>query len=237
MFGAKYFTCILQKIQNKYNIAHKTEIIELIFNYYSYENILREKYEKYNLFELIILLDNSGFNSELNKKAIIDTFVNNKYDTEYYDYIFLKTLEPACQPTKLDVQLASRLTLESPNETVQFNNTKEQNHNIKWKPQKYNKQLYSIIILDNNGKDIMQIYNDDIIKIDEKEYKIYMSSDRCIDDINKYYNVSYVKLEDLDTNIETKITKQEFIDLFKNVNVTYISSRLINWLNANKLNN
>jgi hypothetical protein len=62
-----------------------------------------------------------------------------------------------------------------------------------------------------------------------------MSSDRYIDDINKYYNVSYVKLEDLDTNIETKITKQEFIDLFKNVNVTYINSRLINWLNDNKL--
>ena len=82
----------------------------------------------------------------------------------------------------------------------------------------------------------MQIYNDDIIKIDNKEYRIYMSSDGCIDNINKYYNVSYVKLEDLDTNIETKITKQEFIDIFKNVNVTYISSRLINWLNANKKN-
>jgi hypothetical protein len=219
MFDAKYFTCILQKIQNKYNIAHKTEIIELIFNYYSYENILRQKYEKYNLFELIILLDNSNLKSELNKKAIIDTFVNNKYDTEYYDYIFLKTQEPACQPTRL---------------AVQKHKTEEQNNNIKWKSLKYNKQLYSIIILDNNGKDIMQIYNDDIIKIDNKEYKIYMSSDGCIDDINKYYNVSYVKLEDLDTNIETKITKQEFIDIFKKHNVTYISSRLINWLNANK---
>jgi hypothetical protein len=228
MFDAKYFTCILQKIQNKYNIALKTEIIELIFNYYNYENILREKYEKYNLFELIILLDNSNLKSELNKKAIIDTFVNNKYDTEYYDYIFLKTLQPACQPTRLAVEL------DCPKETVQKHKTEEQNNNIKWKSLKYNKQLYSIIILDNNGKDIMQIYNDDIIKIDNKEYKIYMSSDGCIDDINKYYNVSYVKLEDLDTNIETKITKQEFIDIFKNVNVTYISSRLINWLNANK---
>jgi hypothetical protein len=241
MFDAKYFTCILQKIQNKYNIALKTEIIELIFNYYNYENMLRQKYERYNLFELIILLDNSNLKSELNKKAIIDTFVNNKYDTEYYDYIFLKTLEPACQPTKLAVQLAcqpTRLTLEldCPKETVQNYKTEEQNNNIKWKPLKYNNQLYSIIIVDNNGKDIMQIYNDDIIKIDNKEYRIYMSSDGCIDNINKYYNVSYVKLEDLDTNIETKITKQEFIDIFKNVNVTYISSRLINWLNANKKN-
>jgi hypothetical protein len=209
MFEVEYFTCILQKLQNKYNITFKSEIIELIFYYYNYENMLRQKYEKYNLFELIILLDNSDLISELNKKAIIDTFVNNKYDTEYYDYIF---------------------KVQSPSETVQ-------NNNIKWKTLKYNKQLYSIIILDNNGKDIMQIYNDDIIKICNKEYRIYMSSDGCIDHINKYYNVSYVKLEDLETNIETKITKQEFIDIFKNVNVTYKNSRLINWLNANKLKN
>ena len=200
MFDNKYFTCILQKIQNKYNITLKRETIELIFYYYNYENMLRQKYEKYNLFELVILLDNSDFKSELNKKAIIDTFVKNKYDTEYYDYIF-----------------------------------KVHNNTIKWKPLKYSKQIYSIIILDNNGKDIMQIYNDDIIKIDDKEYRIYMSSDGCIDDINKYYNVSYVKLEDLETNIVTKITKQEFIDIFKNVNVTYTSSLLINWLNGNKL--
>ena len=88
MFDLKYFTFILQKIQNKYNIAFKLEIIELIFNYYNYENMLRQKYEKYNLFELIILLDNSDLKSKLNKKAIINTFVNNKYDIEYYDYIF-----------------------------------------------------------------------------------------------------------------------------------------------------
>jgi hypothetical protein len=200
MFDPKYFTFILQKLQNKYNITLKLEIIEIIFNYYNYENMLRQKYEKYNLFELIILLDNSDLKSKLNKKAIIDTFVNNKYDIEYYDYIF-----------------------------------KEQNNNIKWKPQKYNKQIYSIIINDNNGKDIMQIYNDDIIKIDDKEYKIYMSSYGCVNDINKLCSLSIVKLENLETNIETKFTKQEFIDLFKNDNITYINSLLINWLNDNKL--
>jgi hypothetical protein len=222
MFDAEYFTCFLQKLQNKYNITLKREIIELIYYYYNYENMLRQKYEKYNLFELIILLDNSDLKSELNKKAIIDTFVNNKYDTEYYDYIFNEQSlsQPACQPTRL---------------AVQNHKTEEQNNNIKWKPLKYSNQLYSIIILDNNGKDIMQIYNDDIIKICNKEYRIYMSSDLCIDYINKYYNISYVKLEDLETNIETKITKQEFIDIFKSVNVTYKSSRLINWLNVNKL--
>jgi hypothetical protein len=122
MLDVEYFICVFQEIQNKYNITFKTEIIELIYYYYNYENMLRQTYEKYNLFELIILLDNSDLKSELNKKKIIDTFVNNKYDTEYYDYIFLKTLEPACQPTRLDVQLAcqpTRLTLEFPKETVQ----------------------------------------------------------------------------------------------------------------------
>jgi hypothetical protein len=209
MFDARYFTCILQKIDNKYNI-------ELIFNYYSYENMLRQKYEKYNLFELIILLDNSYLKTELNKKAIIDTFVNNKYDIKYYDYIF---------------------KVHAPSETVlpAFTRLAVENHNINWKQLLYNKQLYSIIILDDTGKDIMQIFNDDIIKIDDKEYKIYMYSHGCIDDINKYHNVSYVKLENLETNIETKFTKQEFIDIFKNDNVTYKNSRLINWLNGNKL--
>ena len=171
--------------------------------------MLRQKYEKYNLFELIILLDNSDLTSELNKKTIIDTFVNKKYDTEYYDYIF---------------------KVQSPSET-------QANNNIKWKPKKYNKQLYSIIILDNNGKDIMQIYNGDIIKFGDKEYRIYMYSRGCVNDINKYYNVSFVKLEDLQTNVETIYTKQEFIDIFKNKNVTYTSSLLINWLNGNKLKN
>jgi hypothetical protein len=199
MFDSEYFTYILQEIQNKYNIALKREIIELIYYYYNYENTLRQKYEKYNLFELVILLDNSDFKSELNKKAIIDTFVNNKYDTEYYDHI-----------------------------------SKEHNNTIKWKPLKYSKQLYSIIILDNNGKDIMQIYSGDIIKIDDKEYKIYMSSHRCENDINKLCSLSLVKLQDLETNIETIYTKQKFIDIFQNENVTYIYSLLINWLNGNK---
>jgi len=207
MFNIKYFTYIFQEIQNKCNITFKTEIIELIFYYYNYENMLRQKYEKYNLFELIILLDNSDLKSELNKKAIIDTFVNNKYDIEYYDYI--------CK-------------VQTPSETVH-------NNNINFKPVKYNKQLYSIIIQDNNGKDIMQIYNGDNIKFDNKEYKIYMSSYGCVNDINKLCSLSLVKLEDLETNIETIYTKQDFIDIFKNVNVTYINSRLINWLNSNKL--
>lgn len=202
MFDIVYLFCIFFKIQNKYDITLKTEIIELIFYYYNYENMLRQKYEKYNLFELIILLDNSNLILELNKKTIINTFVNNKYDKDYYDYIF-----------------------------------KEQNNTIKWKPILYNKQLYSIIILDNNGKDIMQIFRDDIIKIENKEYRIYMSSDEFISDINKYQYISYVKLDDLETNIKMIYTTQEFIDILKNENVTYISSLLINWLNGNKLKN
>jgi len=209
MLDAEDFIYILQKIQNKYKITLESTIIKLIFNYYNYENMLRQKYEKYNLFELIILLDNSYLKSELNKKAIIDTFVNNKYDTEYYDYIF-------------KVQ-----SLEFPLETVQ-------NNTIKWTPLKYNMQLYSIIILDDNGKYIMQIYSGDIIKLDDKEYKIYMSSCGRVNDINKLCSLSYVKLEDLENNIETIYTKQKFIDIFKNDNVTYINSSLINWLNGNK---
>ena len=45
----------------------------------------RQKYEKYNLFELMYLLNKSGLKSILNKKAIIDTFVDNKLKIDFDD--------------------------------------------------------------------------------------------------------------------------------------------------------
>jgi hypothetical protein len=66
-----------------------------------------------------------------------------------------------------------------------------------------------------------------------KEYKIYLSSYKYENYINKEYSLSLIKLEDLKTNIKTNYTKQEFIDILKNENVTYIYSLIINWLNNN----
>ena len=51
---------------------------------FSYDK-LRQKYEKYNLFELMYLLNKSCLISDLNKKAIIDTFVDNNLDLEFDD--------------------------------------------------------------------------------------------------------------------------------------------------------
>jgi len=100
----------------------------------------------------------------------------------------------------------------------------------------YKKKLYCFIINDKNGKEIMQIHNDDIISFDDNIYIINMYSKMYQNYINKYSIVNFVKLKNLKTNIETNFTNLEFINLFINKDITYINSSLINWLN-NKIKN
>jgi hypothetical protein len=72
---------IIRKLEYKFNITLELENIKVICNYYNY-NLLRIKLNKYNLFELIYLLNKLEFLSyiNLNKKAIIDKLVINKID-------------------------------------------------------------------------------------------------------------------------------------------------------------
>jgi hypothetical protein len=121
------------------------------------KNFLRQKYEKYNLFELMYLLHAARITSVLNKKEIIDTFVDNKLDIDFDNVN---------------------------NVNVNVNDNKEhqathmfrvQGNNIKWKLQKIIRQTYNIVILASpHNKHIMEIHTGDIIKIDNKEYGIFM---------------------------------------------------------------
>ena len=95
----------------------------------------------------------------------------------------------------------------------------------------YHKKLYCFIIYEKNGKEIMQIHNDDIISFENNTYIINMYSKMYQNYINKHSIVNFVKLKNLKTNIETIFTNLEFINLFINKDITYINSRLINWLN------
>ena len=187
-----YFLYILQELQKKYNIIFELEIIKLIYYYKNYIT-LYEKYEKYNLFELMYILKKSGFTCIMNKKTIIDIFIINKlYINHNFDNI---------------------------------------NIGINYVKCLYKKKLYCFIIYDNNGKEIMQIHNKDIISFDNNTYIINMYSKMYQNYINKHSIVNFVKLKNLKTNIETIFTNLEFINLFINKDITYINSRLINWLN------
>jgi hypothetical protein len=207
-------TCVIQEIQKKYNINLESGIIELTFDYYNYENLLRQKFEKYNLFELIVLLNISRLKSDLNKKAIIDTLINNKLDIEYYDNNYHHTGEDEDEDDKDMFRV--------------------QGNSIKWKLQKLRRQDYNIVIVDNDNKYIMAIQIDDIIKIADKEYSIYMSLYRyiCVCDDDKGNSVCVI-LNDIETEEEKEYTAQEFIDIFKNEDVTYVKSMLLDWLYGN----
>ena len=187
-----YFLYILQELQKKYNIIFELEIIKLIYYYKNYIT-LYEKYEKYNLFELMYILKKSGFTCIMNKKTIIDIFIINKlYINHNFDNI---------------------------------------NIGINYVKCLYHKKLYCFIIYEKNGKEIMQIHNDDIISFENNTYIINMYSKMYQNYINKHSIVNFVKLKNLKTNIETIFTNLEFINLFINKDITYINSRLINWLN------
>jgi hypothetical protein len=69
-----YFLYILQELQKKHNITLELEIIKLIYNYYKYICIL----EKYNLFELMNMINKSGLTCIMNKKSIFFKFIINK---------------------------------------------------------------------------------------------------------------------------------------------------------------
>jgi len=69
-----YFLYILQELQKKHNITLELEIIKCIYNYHKYICTL----EKYNLFELMNMLNNSSLTCIMNKKSIIDKFIINK---------------------------------------------------------------------------------------------------------------------------------------------------------------
>ena len=184
-----YFLYILQELQKKYNITLELEIIKLIYNYYR----CFCKLDKYNLFELIHMLNKSDLTYIMNKKSIIDIFMNNKlYINHNFDNI---------------------------------------NIGINYVKCLYHKKLYSFIINDKNGKEIMQIHNDDTISFDNNTYIINMYSKMYQNYINKHSIVNFVKLKNLKTNIETNFTNLEFINLFINKDITYINSSLINWLN------
>jgi hypothetical protein len=92
----------------------------------------------------------------------------------------------------------------------------------------YKKKLYCFIINDKNGKEIMQIHNNDSISFDNNTYIINMYSKMYQNYINKYCIVNFVKLKNLKTNIKTNITNLEFINLLINKDITYIKSFYFN---------
>jgi hypothetical protein len=92
----------------------------------------------------------------------------------------------------------------------------------------YTKKLYCFIINDINGKEIMQIHNNDTISFDDNTYIINMYSKMYQNYINKHVIVNFVKLKNLKTNIEINFTNLEFINLFINKNITYINSFYFN---------
>ena len=165
---------------------------------------LQEKYEKYNLFELLYLFKNSGFSSDtdmnMNKKGIINTFIINELDINFSEHIF---------------------KVETQKETVTVT--------VQWKLQKIIRQTYNIVILDQRQKHIFEIYTGDIIKIKNKEYVIFMRlyqflSQKKISFDDERYNTMYICLNNLKTDEEKEYTTQELIDLLINEDVTYIKS-------------
>jgi hypothetical protein len=191
-----YILYILQELQKKHYITFELEIIKLIYNYYKYICIL----EKYNLFKLINMLNNSSLTCIMNKKSIIDKFIINKL---YINHNFKEN-------TKIGINYVKCTVLEDSIFTS--------------RECLYNKKLYMFIINDKNNKEIMQIHNDDIISFDDNTYIINMYSKMYQNYINKYSIVNFVKLKNLKTNIETNFTNLEFINLFINKDITNINS-------------
>lgn len=157
------------------------------------KNLLRQKYEKYNLFELMNLLNKSGLSCTgngyiLNKNAIIDTFINNKLDIEFDD----------------DDDINDNKHHQA---THMF---RVQGNNIKWKLQKITRQIYNIVILTDNNKHIMEIHTGDIIKIDNKEYDIFMRlyqflSQKNICEDDERYDTMCVIIENFETDEKKRI--------------------------------
>jgi hypothetical protein len=197
---------ILKKLENKFNITLELENIKLISNYYNYY-LLQIKLKKYNLFELIYLLNKLEllFDFDLSKKVIINKFVNIKLDfnIDFSNYKFIN------------------------------NSFKVQGNNIKWRMQKIARQIFNIVILNNIN--IFEIYSEDIIKIKNKKYiifiRLYQYLLKNINKNNENYDKLYVILENLKTNIKELISVQQLIDKFENEDITYIKSNYLNYYN------
>jgi hypothetical protein len=214
-----YFLYILQELQKKHNITLELEIIKLIYNYLKYICIL----EKYNLFELINMLKKSGLTCIMNKKSIIDKFIINKlYINHNFDntkiginYVKCRASNTVCTASDTGSRVSERDCTDS---------------RFTYSECLYKKKLYCFIINDINGKEIMQIHNDDIINFDDNTYIINMYSKMYQNYMNKHAIINFVKLKNLKTNKETNFTNIEFINLFinKNITITYINSFMFN---------
>ena len=157
---------------------------------------------------------NCGSGRTRNKKTIIDIFIINKlYINHNFDNINIENKEYKCT----DSEIISRFTLGDYEVSNRDSRTSITSCT-------YNKKLYCFIINDKNRTEIMQIHNKDIISFDNNTYIINMYSKIYQNYINKYRIINFVKLKNLQTNIETIITTQEFINLFIKSNITYKKS-------------
>lgn len=176
---------------------------------------LRKKYEKYNLFELLYLLNkyksditmDMDMDMDISKETIINTFIINELDIDIF---------------KIDTQKET--------ETVQ------------WKLQKIIRQTYNIVILDQKQEHIFEIYTGDIIKIKNKEYVIFMRlyqflSHKKISFDDERYDTMYICLHNLKTDKKKEYTTQELIDLLINEDVTYIKSHHLDLPKSVEFNN
>ena len=171
---------------------------------------LEEKYVKYNFFELLYLFNKSGLSLDMNidvtmsKEGIINSFVINELDID------------------IDFDLDNQVKLNQSEHIYRV-----QGNNIKWKLQKIVRQTYNIVILNNIN--IFEIYTGDIIKINKKEYVIFMRlyqflSHKKISFDDERYDTMYICLHNLKTDKKKEYTTQELIDLLINEGVTYIKS-------------
>lgn len=103
---------------------------------------------------------------------------------------------------------------------------------IKWEIAKIRRQDYNIVI-----PNLMEIYNDDIIKLGDRDYIIYQSLYKYLPHKYKYAQDNglmddmCVILYDPETDEECyEYTAQEFMDLFETEAVTYVKSLLLDWL-------
>ena len=176
--------------------------------------ILKELQKKYNIiFELEIIKLIYNYHKYI---CILEKY--NLFELIY----MLKKSDLTCimnKKTIIDIFIINKLYINH-----NFDNINIRINFINYVKCLYHKKLYSFIINDKNGKEIMQIHNDDIISFDNNTYIINMYSKMYENYINKHSIVNFVKLKNLKTNIETNFTNIEFINLFINKNITYKKS-------------
>ena len=156
---------------------------------------LQEKYEKYNLFELLHLFKNSGLSSDMDinmntsKEGIINIFIINELD--------MNSLKET--------------------ETVQWKLQKiiRQTYNIVIHDQKQ-EHIFEIYT-----GDIIKFKNKEYV-IFMRLYQFLSHKKISLDD--ERYDTMYICLHNLKTDEKKEYTTQELIDLIINEDVTYIKS-------------